>query len=144
MFYFCFFLMKRRPPRSTRTDTLFPYTTLFRSHDVRWTYRLFPPEGGPVRARTNEVEQNRAFKGPWIAPTVQDEPQFATASPALKAEYCTACNNFVDICISSMKDPVSEALSCAPPTALQRLTPAQMPELISLTTHPTPQRKSAV
>src|SRR3546814_19678155 len=31
---FCsfFFLMIRRPPRSTRTDTLFPYTTLFRSH----------------------------------------------------------------------------------------------------------------
>src|SRR3546814_15493866 len=27
-----FFLMMRRPPRSTRTDTLFPYTTLFRSH----------------------------------------------------------------------------------------------------------------
>src|SRR3546814_1003459 len=27
----CFFLMKLRPPRSTRTDTLFPYTTLFRS-----------------------------------------------------------------------------------------------------------------
>src|SRR3546814_11838841 len=26
-----FFLMLRRPPRSTRTDTLFPYTTLFRS-----------------------------------------------------------------------------------------------------------------
>src|SRR3546814_8475467 len=30
MFVF-FFLMIRRPPRSTRTDTLFPYTTLFRS-----------------------------------------------------------------------------------------------------------------
>src|SRR3546814_17118229 len=28
-----FFLMIRRPPRSTRTDTLFPYTTLFRSQD---------------------------------------------------------------------------------------------------------------
>src|SRR3546814_8121562 len=27
-----FFLRIRRPPRSTRTDTLFPYTTLFRSH----------------------------------------------------------------------------------------------------------------
>src|SRR3546814_13060608 len=26
-----FVLMNRRPPRSTRTDTLFPYTTLFRS-----------------------------------------------------------------------------------------------------------------
>src|SRR3546814_2979728 len=34
---FFFFLMIRRPPRSTRTDTLFPYTTLFRS---------------PVRARS--------------------------------------------------------------------------------------------
>src|SRR3546814_16397650 len=30
MFLF-FFLRQRRPPRSTRTDTLFPYTTLFRS-----------------------------------------------------------------------------------------------------------------
>src|SRR3546814_12669258 len=29
--YIVFFLMIRRPPRSTRTDTLFPYTTLFRS-----------------------------------------------------------------------------------------------------------------
>src|SRR3546814_18519538 len=31
-----FFLMIRRPPRSTRTDTLFPYTTLFRSDRRRW------------------------------------------------------------------------------------------------------------
>src|SRR3546814_5601348 len=31
---FFFFLMIRRPPRSTRTDTLFPYTTLFRSPSV--------------------------------------------------------------------------------------------------------------
>src|SRR3546814_5178393 len=34
-----FFLMIRRPPRSTRTDTLFPYTTLFRSGGD-WTIRL--------------------------------------------------------------------------------------------------------
>src|SRR3546814_17414267 len=42
--------MMRRPPRSTRTDTLFPYTTLFRSHGVSvllvvpqflvWTFAL--------------------------------------------------------------------------------------------------------
>src|SRR3546814_5859800 len=31
--------MIRRPPRSTRTDTLFPYTTLFRSPDQRALYR---------------------------------------------------------------------------------------------------------
>src|SRR3546814_568678 len=35
-FYFVFFfLMSRRPPRYTRTDTLFPYTTLFRSWRLR-------------------------------------------------------------------------------------------------------------
>src|SRR3546814_5674376 len=35
MFVVFFFLMIRRPPRSTRTDTLFPYTTLFRSTVMR-------------------------------------------------------------------------------------------------------------
>src|SRR3546814_11242202 len=32
LFFLFFFLRIRRPPRSTRTYTLFPYTTLFRSH----------------------------------------------------------------------------------------------------------------
>src|SRR3546814_12178849 len=40
LFYLVFFLMIRRPPRSTRTDTLFPYTTLFRSRQVRSTTAL--------------------------------------------------------------------------------------------------------
>src|SRR3546814_21186064 len=35
-----FFLLIRRPPRSTRTDTLFPYTTLFRSYLV-WADQHF-------------------------------------------------------------------------------------------------------
>src|SRR3546814_5740131 len=34
-FFYIFFLMIRRPPRSTRTDTLFPYTTLFRSEPLK-------------------------------------------------------------------------------------------------------------
>src|SRR3546814_17739410 len=34
IYFLFFFLMIRRPPRSTRTDTLFPYTTLFRSHPL--------------------------------------------------------------------------------------------------------------
>src|SRR3546814_17787707 len=41
-FWFVFFLMIRRPPRSTRTDTLFPYTTLFRSHQDGVVGRLLP------------------------------------------------------------------------------------------------------
>src|SRR3546814_13164078 len=36
-----FFLMIRRPPRSTRTDTLFPYTTLFRSEIQNVAYTKF-------------------------------------------------------------------------------------------------------
>src|SRR3546814_16920932 len=31
LLFLFFFVMRRRPPRATRTDTLFPYTTLFRS-----------------------------------------------------------------------------------------------------------------
>src|SRR3546814_11938428 len=34
LLFIFFFLMIRRPPRSTRTDTLFPYTTLFRSTSI--------------------------------------------------------------------------------------------------------------
>src|SRR3546814_15792691 len=39
--------MIRRPPRSTRTDTLFPYTTLFRSYQRRYrgARRGSPPPG---------------------------------------------------------------------------------------------------
>src|SRR3546814_18298298 len=45
------FLMNRRPPRSTRTDTLFPYTTLFRSP---WLFRR-PVDLPERRADRQEV-----------------------------------------------------------------------------------------
>src|SRR3546814_1539297 len=46
-----FFLMIRRPPRSTRTDTLFPYTTLFRSDHLHLDAGLVdvPRPGGVAR-----------------------------------------------------------------------------------------------
>src|SRR3546814_17768759 len=47
-FWFFFFLMIRRPPRSTRTDTLFPDTTLFRSVPVVGTYDVVVCGGGPA------------------------------------------------------------------------------------------------
>src|SRR3546814_12052611 len=37
--------MIRRPPRSTRTDTLFPYTTLFRSQGLDSLYGTYVPRG---------------------------------------------------------------------------------------------------
>src|SRR3546814_1749764 len=49
--------MIRRPPRSTRTDTLFPYTTLFRSHDHELRQRL--PQGAEPRARDRRDQEAR-------------------------------------------------------------------------------------
>src|SRR3546814_8460603 len=48
--FIVFFLMIRRPPRSTRTDTLFPYTTLFRSPGSNRSPGA-PPGRDQVRAR---------------------------------------------------------------------------------------------
>src|SRR3546814_14610150 len=49
-----FFVMIRRPPRSTRTDTLFPYTTLFRSSMEIVAEGLAFPEG-PVAMADGSV-----------------------------------------------------------------------------------------
>src|SRR3546814_18475345 len=56
----CFFLMILRPPRSTRTDTLFPYTTLFRS--------LPAPPAVPDSSRLSQDErwaQGQAVMKRW-------------------------------------------------------------------------------
>src|SRR3546814_12375744 len=54
MFYCVFFLRIRRPPRSTRTDTLFPYTTLFRSVGAHF---LFLRSGKVNRMDTQALAQ---------------------------------------------------------------------------------------
>src|SRR3546814_10238820 len=55
--FFC--LMIRRPPRSTRTDTRFPYTTLFRSPDYAQSPRLIP------RRNTRAKKRARQGAGPF-------------------------------------------------------------------------------
>src|SRR3546814_6099454 len=52
--------MIRRPPRSTRTDTLFPYTTLFRSAMRRSMrgWRRRPPTSSRPRARCSRSEEH--------------------------------------------------------------------------------------
>src|SRR3546814_19117108 len=56
-----FFLMIRRPPRSTRTDTLFPYTTLFRSvdHGQRAQRRPDGTEGRGIRQPRQDLPPPR-------------------------------------------------------------------------------------
>src|SRR3546814_20403995 len=57
---FFFFLMIRRPPRSTRTDTLFPYTTLFRSDICSYGKDRFPKQrlcrAGQVSDNSNNLK----------------------------------------------------------------------------------------
>src|SRR3546814_15132630 len=64
--FFFFFLIIRRPPRPTRTDTLFPYTTLFRSNDgAREPLRAAAAnrERGPRRHRLRLPFRRRALCG---------------------------------------------------------------------------------
>src|SRR3546814_13507685 len=51
--------MIRRPPRSTRTDTLFPYTTLFRSRPARHQHGSVP--FGPRAAVIAEIVRESLF-----------------------------------------------------------------------------------
>src|SRR3546814_6905831 len=53
--------MIRRPPRSTRTDTLFPYTTLFRSNLERDGQKIaiFEVRRGVQRARRQRMDPRR-------------------------------------------------------------------------------------
>src|SRR3546814_5066454 len=55
---FFFFLMIRRPPRSTRTDTLFPYTTLFRSPGA---HRCGAAHRGGAAARVSVASLQQRF-----------------------------------------------------------------------------------
>src|SRR3546814_14807799 len=57
--FFFFFLMIRRPPRSTLTDTLFPYTTLFRSSD-RVAAGLHGGDAARTRLRRGDSDQPRS------------------------------------------------------------------------------------
>src|SRR3546814_20394573 len=63
--------MIRRPPRSTRTDTLFPYTTLFRSDDFdHGQYRVYPADPVGVdrpRAATSGLRRDGHGKIPDAA-----------------------------------------------------------------------------
>src|SRR3546814_7783118 len=54
--------MIRRPPRSTRTDTLFPYTTLFRSASARRSFRRRSPCRVPLR-RSPTSSSSRSERG---------------------------------------------------------------------------------
>src|SRR3546814_8608470 len=61
--YLFFFLMIRRPPRSTRTDTLFPYTTLFRSGVASVARRVADVVPAVAADHANQVRRSHRRTG---------------------------------------------------------------------------------
>src|SRR3546814_15186640 len=80
-----FFLMIRRPPRSTRTDTLFPYTTLFRSTSWLWASVTGSSTSTPTQRRPKRTERKRQMPHgrPRCSPgqLVPPSPKLPTALP---------------------------------------------------------------
>src|SRR3546814_7793185 len=70
---FLFFLMLRRPPRSTRTDTLFPYTTLFRSKlKAIWILCTNPLTSLPNARKIEQALKNAKFV---VVQEISNKPQ---------------------------------------------------------------------
>src|SRR3546814_6394866 len=82
MFFCC--LMIRRPPRSTRTDTLFPYATLFRSFEVEGAF--FLSNKGDLHARLGGYYDQRLTQRLILQPmtevnfALQDVPEIGVGS----------------------------------------------------------------
>src|SRR3546814_20216199 len=84
MCIFFFFLMIRRPPRSTRTDTLFPYTTLFRS----WLGACKSPllQGQPIQSPPLQGEGWVGMGFPSVAVNLCMHPTEAHPHPSRSEE----------------------------------------------------------
>src|SRR3546814_10736430 len=81
--------MIRRPPRSTRTDTLFPYTTLFRSADRRRGPRSLARVGQP---RLDGREGGRTDWGSGVVSVVlRSEEHTSELQSLMRISYAVFC-----------------------------------------------------
>src|SRR3546814_1038238 len=84
-----FFLMIRRPPRSTRTDTLFPYTTLFRSRLLQAIMRLYSREGGSPSPVGSGFDGRRW--APAVAGARRSEEHTSELQSLMRTSYAVFC-----------------------------------------------------
>src|SRR3546814_5060031 len=78
--------MIRRPPRSTRTDTLFPYTTLFRSYDLGARFWIEQESFGGPEVFADRLKQWGFHNDTGI--DLSSEQDGRIPSPAWLASYC--------------------------------------------------------
>src|SRR3546814_7181325 len=75
----------RRPPRSTRTDTLFPYTTLFRSAGAVGPRHVVPTLGGSLRCAAPARLPGHA------AQTCRSEEHTSELQSLMRISYAVFC-----------------------------------------------------
>src|SRR3546814_15057558 len=112
---FLFFLMIRRPPRSTRTDTLFPYTTLFRS--LPFVVRTVQPV---LEDAEKELEEAAASLGADRLQTVRSEEHTSELQSLLRISYAVVClkkktNSSPDTFPKSLNSSLNRAARMHPP-----------------------------
>src|SRR3546814_3841495 len=104
--------MIRRPPRSTRTDTLFPYTTLFRSEVAVWTFIMSKhvgptatdsdlnsldgikndqPQALPLSRTGPEQETYRAADGSPVGKGGRSEEHTSELQSLMRISYAVFC-----------------------------------------------------
>src|SRR3546814_11064050 len=95
--------MIRRPPRSTRTDTLYPYTTLFRSGS----------RSRPVRVIRRREMRSRMKSRPWIAVRSKAAcgPALHPLSPAAKMKKFTVSRRVTVVDASGEQIPLGQHLA---------------------------------
>src|SRR3546814_1942709 len=87
--------MIRRPPRSTRTDTLFPYTTLFRSGILSNGTKSYLVSARPVASssagsQTSAPSDNTSGDEPLLQPDQEPSPTMVEPTEATRSEEHTS------------------------------------------------------
>src|SRR3546814_2764700 len=90
MSYF-FFLMIRRPPRSTRTDTLFPYTTLFRSRNPAPRRRGSSDERPAAEGKEGQEEARRGEGDRQAENDLRSEEHTSELQSLMRISYAVFC-----------------------------------------------------
>src|SRR3546814_7451188 len=89
--------MIRRPPRSTRTDTLFPYTTLFRSGTCS-RGRNMSEHGSPKKEKTDE---SRIIRWAGACPSNRSEEHTSELQSLMRISYAVFCLKKKKILVST-------------------------------------------
>src|SRR3546814_7480726 len=96
-----FFVMIRRPPISTRTDTLFPYTTLFRSKPASPCSRTI---GYLVRVKSQFVQQiSHAIAGVAASAAASNAPAFKRSEEHTSELQSLMRISYAVVCLKTTK-----------------------------------------